>query len=473
MRAAGEPSWHLSRLAHGLADSPIRALAKRLAATPGLVSFAGGMPSPRTFPVEAFAAAFDRVMRHAGAAALQYGPTDGDAPLREWIAQAMTGCRVDPSQVLITAGSQQGLDLIGKVLLDPGDAVAVETPTYVGALQSLGQYAPRFVPVDGDRDGLVPEALPACLRAAGLAPGAARFLYTIPTFQNPSGRTLPAARRQALVEACAREGLPIVEDDPYGALDYLGRVHTPLLALDPERVIYLGSFSKILSPGIRLGWLVAPRALGRKLEQAKQASDLHTATLTQRVVHELVGGGDFLPGHLAACRRLYGQAAEAMDAALQRHLGERVNWVRPEGGMFLWLELPSGLDAQALVEPAIQAGVAFVPGAPFYAQFPQPNTLRLCFSTATGEQIDKGIAALGRVIDEALRSPPGIGTPPGLKPTPPARPNATPRPAPAPPTTAHTAAPPSDTASTPAPARVPPPSNRASGDAATGPADPA
>lgn len=393
--------WRLSHRGRSLADSPIRALAKRLAAAPGLVSFAGGMPSPQTFPVEAFDVAWERVMRTAGAAALQYGPTDGHAPLREWIAASMTACRVAPEQVLITAGSQQGLDLVGKVLLDPGDAVAVETPTYVGALQSLGQYFPRFVGIDSDGHGLVPEALHGRLRAAGLARGAAKFIYAIPNFQNPTGRTLPLPRRHELLEACAREGLPVVEDDPYGALDYQGRTHTPLLALDPQRVIHLGSFSKILSPGVRLGWVIAPAGLIRKLEQAKQASDLHTSTLVQRVVHEIVRDG-FLASHLQACRRLYATAADAMDAALHRHLQGLAQWVRPEGGMFLWLELPEGLDAQALVEPAIAAGVAFVPGAPFYAEAPRANTLRLCFSTATAEQVEQGVAALAGVVRQAL-----------------------------------------------------------------------
>lgn len=402
MSAPDLHGWRISRRGQALGDSAIRALAKRLAAEPGLVSFAGGMPSPRTFPVEAFSAAFERVMASAGPAALQYGPTDGFGPLREWIAASMPGCRIDPGQVLITAGSQQGLDLLGKVLLDEGDAVAVETPTYLGALQSLGQYFPRYVSIDTDEQGLVPQALSQRLRQAGLQPGAARLLYTIPTFQNPTGRTLPLQRRQELVEACAREGLPIVEDDPYGALDYLGRSHTPLLSLDPQRVVYLGSFSKILSPGIRLGWLVAPPGLVRKLEQAKQASDLHTSTLAQRLVLEIVRDG-FLPGHLQACRQLYAAGAAAMDDALQRHLQGRARWVRPEGGMFLWLQLPQGLDAQALVEPAIAAGVAFVPGGPFYAEAPRHDTLRLCFSTATPAEVERGIAALAGVVERALR----------------------------------------------------------------------
>jgi len=397
---AERPIWGLSSLGNGLTDSAIRALSKRLATTPKLVSFAGGMPSPDTFPVDAFSRAFERVMQTAGPAALQYGPTDGYLPLREWIASSLRGSTVSPAQVLITAGSQQGLDLIGKVLLDRGDPVAVETPTYLGALQSLGQYFPQFVPVDSDDDGLQPERLGACLRRAGVAPGGGKLLYTIPNFQNPTGRTLPEARRLALVEACAREGLPIVEDDPYGALDYEGQAHASLLSMAPEHVIYLGSFSKVLSPGVRLGYLVAPLSIIRKLEQAKQASDLHTSTLVQRIVHEIVKDG-FLTGHLEQCRSLYAARAQAMDDALRKHLTGVVRWTRPRGGMFLWLQLPQGIDAQSLIEPAIAAGVAFVPGAPFYAADAQANTMRLCFSTADPVQIEQGIAALAKVLDAA------------------------------------------------------------------------
>lgn len=401
MTASPPAPWRLSALGHGLTDSAIRALSKRLSATPNLISFAGGMPSPATFPVDAFSSAYERVMRQAGAAALQYGPTDGHAPLREWIAASLRPAQVRPEQVLITAGSQQGLDLVGKVLIDRGDAVAVETPTYVGALQSLNQYFPRFVAVDCDEGGLQHEQLSACLRAADVQAGGAKLLYTIPNFQNPTGRTLSPQRRLALVEACARERLPIVEDDPYGALDYEGRVHTSLLSQSPDNVIYLGSFSKILSPGIRLGYLVAPPPLVRKLEQAKQASDLHTSTLLQRVVHEIVVQDGFLQEHLAGCRRLYAANAAAMQAALQDHLRDRARWVSPRGGMFQWLELPAGIDASALLEPALAAGVAFVPGAPFFATQPRANTLRLCFSTASEAQIRQGMAALAGVIDKA------------------------------------------------------------------------
>ena len=390
-------AWRLSPRGRAYSDSAIRALAKRLAQQPDVVSFAGGMPAPETFPREAFARAFDEVLRRDGKAALQYGPTDGYAPLREWIAARLStpAARIDPSQVLLTNGSQQGLDIIGKVLLEAGDTVAVETPTYLGALQALSQYFPRYLELPCDEGGLDPAALAAPLGATA----ACKFLYTIPTFQNPTGRTLSLPRRHALVAACRRAGVPIVEDDPYGALDYQGRTHTTLLSMDPGRIAYLGSFSKVLSPGIRLGYLVSPPALSRQLERAKQASDLHTSTVLQRVVFEIVKDG-FLEGHLRTTRALYSRHAAALEASLRTHLSGHAQWQVPAGGMFLWLRLNGGLDAQALLEAALNAGVAFVPGAPFFAGVQDRATLRLCFSTVGPEAIERGVAALGRVVRE-------------------------------------------------------------------------
>lgn len=397
--AALDEPWRLSARGRSLADSAIRAVGKRIAQSTGLISFAGGMPSPDTFAPEVFAQAFDAVLRADGRAALQYGPTDGYAPLREWIAQAQSsaGCTIGADQVVVTSGSQQGLDLLGKVLLDAGDGMAVETPTYVGALQALGQYFPHFVPLESDDDGLVPQALPQALHRAARDGVPCRLLYTIPTFQNPTGRTLPQARREALMSACASAGVAVVEDDPYGALDFEGERHTTLLSLDPPRVLHLGSFSKVLSPGIRLGYLVAPRPLARRFELAKQASDLHSSSLLQRVVFEIVKDG-FLERHLARCRDLYRQRAQAMVGALEQHLRGAAQWRAPGGGMFMWLTLPPGSDAAELLEPALAAGVAFVPGAPFFAHRPQRNTLRLCFSTGSPEQIARGIGALAQVV---------------------------------------------------------------------------
>ena len=391
--------WRLSQRGNALSDSAIRALAKRLAGRPDIISFAGGMPSPATFPQAEFARAFEVVMRQDGAAALQYGPTNGYAPLRDWIAESLSGpdLRIAPEQVLIISGSQQGLDLVGKVLLDPGDAVGVETPTYVGALQALGQYFPRFVSLPGDENGLQPDQISDALQRAQGGAAAAKMVYAIPTFQNPTGRTLTLQRRIELVSVCRRLGVPLVEDDPYGALDHAGHRHTTCLSMDGANVLYLGSFSKILSPGIRLGYMVAPLPIARRLELAKQASDLHSSSLLQRLVFEIVSSG-FLTRHVAACQALYRANAEVMGGALQRHLDGLARWKVPAGGMFQWLELAGGVDAAQLLERALEAGVAYVPGAPFYAEQAQANTARLCFSTGTAQDIERGVGALAQVL---------------------------------------------------------------------------
>jgi len=391
--------WRLSARGRAYSDSAIRALAKRLSVHPNLVSFAGGMPAPETFPREEFARAFDEVLRCDGTAALQYGPTDGFAPLREWIAARIStpNARIRAGQVLITNGSQQGLDLLGKVLLDAGDTVAVETPTYLGALQALSQYSPRYLQLPCDDGGLNPATLADTLTGAH---GAGKFLYTIPTFQNPTGRTLSLQRRQSLVEICQRMDLPIVEDDPYGALDHNGVEHATLLSMNASGVAYLGSFSKVLSPGIRLGYVIAPPALSRRLEQAKQASDLHSSTLMQRVVFEIVKDG-FLDQHLHESRALYRRHAGALQASLSAYLRDHAHWKSPAGGMFLWLRLKNGLDAETLLESALVAGVAFVPGAPFFASSADAATLRLCFSTVGPADIERGIKALAQVVRDA------------------------------------------------------------------------
>ena len=395
-------NWRFSQRGLALTDSAIRALSKRLAGRKDIISFAGGMPSPATFPQAAFAQAFDAVMRQDGAGALQYGPTNGYASLREWIAASLSGpgLRIAPEQVLITNGSQQGLDLIGKVLLDAHDLVGVETPTYLGALQALGQYFPRFVALPGDEGGLLPEQAAEVLQRAASGGAPAKMVYAIPNFQNPTGRTLSEQRRAALVTVCRRLGVPLVEDDPYGALDHAGRKHTSCLSLDPHNVVYLGSFSKILSPGIRLGYIVAPPTMLRQLELAKQASDLHSPSLLQRMVFEIVKDG-FLHQHLVACQALYRANAQAMANALQQHMSGLARWSVPAGGMFQWLELQNGVDAVQLVERALAAGVAYVPGAPFYAEQPQLHTARLCFSTGSAGDISRGISLLAGVVREA------------------------------------------------------------------------
>ena len=383
--------WRFSERASQLQSSFIREILK-ITQRPEIISFAGGLPSPATFPVEHMKAAFDKVLSTTGKVALQYGPTDGYAPLREWIANSLSTdtCKIAPEQVLMTSGSQQALDLLGKVLIDEGSRVLVETPSYLGALQAFSVYRPEFKSVATDDHGLVPSSIEAVAEGA-------RMLYALPNFQNPTGRSLSVERRIELVETCARLGIPLIEDDPYGSLSYKGEPFPKMLNMNPDGVIYMGSFSKVLTPGIRLGYVVAPLPLVRRLELAKQAADLHTAQLTQMVVHEVVKDG-FLDTHIPSIRTLYANQCQVMLDAMAAEFPAGVEWTRPEGGMFIWVTLPKHIDAMALLDQAIAAKVAFVPGAPFYANDPETNTLRLSFVTVPPERIREGIEILGKLI---------------------------------------------------------------------------
>jgi len=387
--------WQFSQRAQKLQSSVIREILK-VTQRPEITSFAGGLPSPATFPIDQMRAAFDRVLDSHGKVALQYGPTDGYGPLREWIANSLStdGAKIVPEQVMMTSGSQQGLDLLGKVLIDEGSKILVETPSYLGALQAFSVYGPEFGSVPMDEHGLVPEAVAETGKGA-------RLLYALPNFQNPTGRTLSVERRAQLVETCARMGLPLIEDDPYGALSYKGDPLPKMLTMNPGGVIYMGSFSKILTPGIRLGYIVAPVALTRKLEQAKQATDLHTAQLTQMAVYEVIKDG-FLDRHIPEIRKLYAEQCQAMLTALDTYFPAGVQWTRPEGGMFVWVTLPEHIDTSKLIDEAIAQHVAFVPGAPFYANEPARNTLRLSFVTVPQDRIRSGIEILGKLIKSKM-----------------------------------------------------------------------
>ncbi|GJI94848.1 aminotransferase-like domain-containing protein [Duganella vulcania] len=383
--------WRFSERADQLQSSFIREILK-ITQQPEIISFAGGLPSPLTFPVDEMKAAFDKVLSENGKVALQYGPTDGYLPLRQWIADSLStnGAKIVPEQVLMTSGSQQALDLLGKVLIDEGSRVLVETPSYLGALQAFSVYRPEFKSVATDEHGLVPSSLDAVAQGA-------RLLYALPNFQNPTGRTLSVERRLELVETCARLGLPLIEDDPYGALSYKGDPLPKMVAMNPEGVIYMGSFSKVLTPGIRLGYVVAPLPLVRRLELAKQAADLHTSQLTQMVVHEVIKDG-FLGRHIPKIRALYGDQCQVMLDAMAQHFPAGVEWTKPEGGMFIWVTLPKHIDAMKLLDEAIAQKVAFVPGSPFYANEPETNTLRLSFVTVAPDRIRTGIEILGKLI---------------------------------------------------------------------------
>ncbi len=385
--------WQLARRAARMNPSAIREILK-ITEQSGIISFAGGLPSPKTFPVAEFEAACARVLREHPHAALQYAASEGFGPLREMVAAGLPW-PVDPAQVLITTGSQQGLDLVAKLLVDAGSKVLVESPTYLGAVMAFTPMEPEIASVGSDEDGVDLSAL------SRVAPGA-RFFYVLPNFQNPTGRTMTEARRAALSAEAARLGLPLIEDNPYGDLWFDTPPPAPLTSRNPGGCIYLGSFSKVLAPGVRLGFLVAPKSVYPKLLQAKQAADLHSPGFNQRLIAEVMKDG-FLDRHVPTIRSLYKLQRDAMLGALTREIpggdpAATLTWNIPAGGMFLWARLPAGMSAADLLPHAVKQGVAFVPGAPFYAGEADMRTLRLSFVTASVEEIERGVAALARAI---------------------------------------------------------------------------
>ena len=399
---------HWSTAARSVSGSAIRELLK-VTELPGMISFAGGLPAPECFPAEEIAVAAERVLAREASRVLQYGPTEGFPPLREFLVGLMheRNLPVTADNLLITNGSQQGLDMIGRLLIDPGDPVLVEDPTYVGALQAFRPYQPRFVTLPMDDQGLRIEALEqalADLAAAGQRP---KFLYTVASFQNPTGVTLSAERRRALIELAAQHDLPIVEDDPYGELRYSGEAPPLLATLDIERwgephnVLYLSTFSKLLVPGLRVGWSVGPAELLRRMVQLKQGLDLHTSSLAQAIAYESCRDG-LLSRQIPKIRMLYHERRDAMLAALDRHMPEGTRWTRPDGGMFLWITLPERFNTTDLLQQAIERNVAFVPGGAFHANGGGENTMRLNFSNATPEMIREGISRLGEAIRESV-----------------------------------------------------------------------
>ncbi|WP_460170707.1 2-aminoadipate transaminase [Thermus sp. FJN-A] len=375
--------------------STIRELLK-LTQRPGVLSFAGGLPAPELFPKEEAAQKAAAILREKGEVALQYGPTEGYAPLRAWVA-AWLG--VAPEEVLITTGSQQALDLLGKIFLDEGSPVLLEAPSYLGAIQAFRAYGPRFLTVPAGEEGPDLEALAEVLRRER-----PRFLYLIPSFQNPSGGLMPQRARERLLALVMEQGLVVAEDDAYREL-YFGERRLPsLFELAREAgypgVIYLGSFSKVLAPGLRVAFVAAHPEVVLKLTQAKQGVDLHTPALNQILVHELVKEG--FPKRLERIRATYRAKAQAMLEALAREMPEGVRYTRPQGGMFIWMELPRGLSAEALLHKALEENVAFVPGGPFFAGGGGENTLRLSYATLDPAGIAEGIRRLGRALKGLL-----------------------------------------------------------------------
>ncbi|MFD7462188.1 MULTISPECIES: aminotransferase-like domain-containing protein [unclassified Streptomyces] len=378
--------------------SPVRDILA-VTARPEVINFAGGLPAPELFDAEGVAAAYRDVLAETPARALQYSTTEGEPTLRAALAARTSrrGLATGPDDVLVTTGSQQALSLLATALIEPGDTVLVENPCYLAALQVFGFAGARVVPVPGDADGMDPRALEELVVRER-----PKLLYTVPTFQNPTGRTLPADRRAAIAAVAARRGLWIVEDDPYGELRFEGE-RVPWIASyedAADRTVLLGSFSKVMAPGLRLGWLRAPAGLLRACAVAKQAADLHTPTVNQLAAARYLADRD-LDAHVARVAGAYGERRDAMLAGLPDALPEGSVWNRPEGGMFLWARLPEPYDTTALLPKVVEQDVAYVPGAPFHAGEPDRSTLRLCFVTQTPEEIGEGLRRLGRGLGVA------------------------------------------------------------------------
>lgn len=398
--------YRYSQRTQRMKGSAIRELLK-ITEQPDIISFGGGLPAPDVFPVEEFKRACTYVLENEGAKALQYGSTEGYTPLREMIARHTKnlGINVNVENILITTGSQQALDLLGKIFINRGDRILVESPTYLGALQAWNAYGAEYASVPMDENGMVTDALEETLR---IGP---KFIYALPNFQNPTGATLSLKRRQELVRLASQYGVPIIEDDPYGQLRYEGEDLPPIELIDSENrvkngsytgnVIYLSTFSKTLAPGLRLAWVIAPETVITKLTQAKQGTDLHTSTFNQIVAHEVSQHG-FLEQHIQLIKTTYRERRNVMLKALEEQMPEGVKWTRPEGGLFLWVTLPEKLNSTDLMAEAIAEKVAFVPGESFHPNGGGTNTMRLNFSCMKPDKIYEGISRLGRVFKKKL-----------------------------------------------------------------------
>jgi 2-aminoadipate transaminase len=378
-----------------------------VAERPGMISFGGGFPAPDVFPVDEFKKACISVLENKGPEVLQYGSTDGYVPLREMVSRynIRSGMHIDISNILITSGSQQALDLLGKIFINRGDRILVESPTYLGALQAWNAYGAEYITVPVDEYGMRTDLLEEALRTGP------KFIYVLPNFQNPTGTTMPLERRMKLIELADRYGVPIIEDDPYGQLRYEGEDIASVEILDSRvreqngtytgNVIYLSTFSKILAPGIRLAWVVAPDTVIRKLALAKQGTDLNTSMFNQIVAHE-VGQHGFIDRHVLVMREVYKERRNAMLDSLEEHMPEGVKWTHPEGGLFLWMTLPENLNSTEMLPGVIEENVAYVPGEFFHPDCSGKNTIRLNFSFCSPEKINEGIARLGKAFKKKL-----------------------------------------------------------------------
>ena len=395
-----------ARRAEGMRASDIREILK-ITAQPDVISLAGGLPAPELFPVDEYRRAFEWILESDGAQALQYGPSEGYRPLRELLASRLTAfdmpCAAE--DILITNGSQQALDLIGKMLLDPGDAVLVESPTYLGALQAFNQYQATYAVVTMDDDGMRVDEVERRLSRQHERGHRIKFIYALPNFQNPTGRSMSLERRRRLIELASHFGVPIVEDDPYGELRFEGEPLPTLKSLDSQGlVIYLGTFSKILAPGFRLGWILASPEAMQALMHGKQPSDLHTGMAQQMATYEVARNG-FVDEHVKRIRAFYKERRDVMLRAIEEHFPPDARFTRPGGGLFVWAELPRHVNTRELLLDAVQDRVAFVPGQGFHPDGSGTNTMRLNFSNVPPDQLREGIRRLGHAIQRRLARP--------------------------------------------------------------------
>jgi len=370
------------------------------ATRPDIISFSGGMPEISRVPIEEVVTATTKALRDSGREALQYGSSEGRLPLRTFVCELMAeiGVRIRPDDTVITAGAQQALDLLAKMFLDPGDVIITEGPTYLGALQAFSAYQPEIVCIPMDAEGMRTDLLATELERLG--PRGAKFIYTIPNFQNPGGVTLTPVRRRTLLELARSYDIPVIEDDPYGRLRFEGGHAKPLRALDDE-VIYLGTFSKIFAPGLRLGWVIAPHPILGKLLLAKQAADLCGSPYAQLTAERYFGGTRWRRV-LQDLTRTYAERRDAMVAALREHFPPEARWTVPEGGFFVWVEMPAFLDLKSILAEAVEHGVTYVPGDAFFPDGRGRNCMRLAFCYAQPEAIDEGIRRLAEVLEDRL-----------------------------------------------------------------------
>lgn len=379
--------------------SEIRELLK-LTQMPEVISFAGGMPAPELFPIEAFKKASKEVLNENGEIALQYGPTEGYEPLKKKIVERMTKVYVDATsdQILITSGSQQGLDFVAKVFIDPGDLIICESPTYLGAINAFKAYEPEFVEIETDDDGMVMEDLEEALKTNNNV----RFIYVIPDFQNPSGKTWSIERRKKLIELANKYNIIIVEDNPYGELLFEGEIRPAIKHYDTEgRVIFLGTFSKILCPGIRLGWAVAEEEVLSKLIMVKQGADLQSSTVSQMQIDRFLEIYD-IEEHIEKIKALYKNRRDLMLKTMEEEFPEEVQYTYPKGGLFTWVILPEHISARDLAAKALEKNVAFVPGGSFFPNEARENTFRMNYSNMDDDRIVEGVKRLGEVIKKIL-----------------------------------------------------------------------